>query len=423
MRSRYARVNSTIRVPFLWLITLAVLSACETLSRAENPLSHYEHDLSEVNRRLAEPSVEVAPRPPGTARAALLAEKAFLTEDAADLTRAREAVEALINPAEPFAPFVALHVKLLLQLHQTNQATKEVTWLETNAPLYPEVTGLRTDLLIESGEFTAARTLCETELKKRREWPMLARLAQVNTLVGRAREADALYQEAEGTLTVKQMRVLAWVEVQRGRLAASHGKWDEAEAHYLSAEQAYAGLWSVAAGRAEAAGAQGRYAEAIALYEKLAERTGRPELFQALGDLYRFSGNAEEAKTWQERALVGYRASADRGEVLYFHHLAEFYADVRGDGEVATTWARRDWELRPGPRTRQSLAWALYRKGAISDALKEINAALSSGLQTAHLFEQAARINAAAGRDDEAKRLWAKAASLNPHYEGFHAHF
>jgi|GEM_PF-501871 len=405
----------------LWLFLALVASA--ELVQAKDPLSNYDRDLADVNRRLSEPPVERTGASPQAVHAAMLAEKALLTEAPTDLTRARDAVGAVIEEDEPRAAFVALRAKLLLQLHEVRRATGDINWLERNAPLYPDLPGLQTDLLIEAGKFGAARALCDSSLRHRRTWPMLARLAQVDTLLAQDSEADALYLEAEDTLTVKEMRAFAWLEMQRGRIAASRGKWDTANTHYTRAEQAYSGLWTVASCRAEAAGAQGKYAEAIALYQTLAERTGRPELFQALGDLYRFSGNPAQAKACHDLALAGYLASTERGEVLYYHHLAEFYADVRGDGETALKWARRDCELRPGARRRQMLAWALYRKGAMKEALDEINPVVATGLQDAHLFQQAARLNAANGRDEEAKNLLRKAASLNPGYEGFHAHF
>lgn len=393
------------------------------LDASQTSTSDYERDLADVNRRLSEPAVERGGAPPATVHAAMLAEKALLTEESVDLMTARAAVEAVLDQSEPPPPFVALHAKLALQLHDARAALSDITWLEAHTPEYPENAGLRADLLIEAGEFTPARALCEAALRHRRDWPVLARLAQIDALLGQDAEAETLYQEAQDTLTVKQMRPFSWLEVQRGRLSGGRGKWDEADRHYIRAEQAYSGLRLVAASRAEAAGAQGKYAEGISRYQNLAEHTGRPEFFQALGDLYRYSGDPLHAKIWHERALAGYCASADRGEFLYLHHLAEFYADVRGDGEAALIWARRDYELRPGLRTRQTLAWALYRKGAIPEAMVEMTTVLASGLQNAHLFEQAARVNLAAGHEEEAHRWQIKAASLNPHYEGFHVHF
>ncbi len=90
--------------------------------------------------------------------------------------------------------------------------------------------------------------------------------------------------------------------------------------------------WS-SAGWPRLRAAQGRLDEAIALAEACATRTGRPELAQAAGDLLRRAGAAADARAWHERALAGYLESAGLGEVQYHHHLAEYYADVEGDGD------------------------------------------------------------------------------------------
>lgn len=402
---------------------LILAALASSLCGADVPSSDYDRDLADVNRRLAQVRSQSTGSRSISAQAAVLAEKALLTENCTDLVQARDAVQNVLAGVDPAPAFVALQAKLLLQLHQIEAAERAVGWLETHAPRHADSVGLRIDLLIEAGKFSEAQALCEAGLKRRREWPMLARLARVNTLLGRYKKADALYLEAEDTLTAKQMRVFAWLEVQRGRGAASQGRWDQAESHYARAEQAYSGLWLVAGCRAEAAAAQGDYALGVALYEALIERTDRPELCQTLGELYRFSDDPVRAKAWHERALAGYHDSADRGEVIYYHHLADFYADLRGDGEAAVTWARRDFARRPGPRTRQTLAWALYRVGAVSEALTEITVVLSTGLQNAHLFEQAARINLAAGRKKQSEQLLEKASSLNLNYKAFHVHF
>lgn len=414
-----------LQVIFLWI--LAAIAGPVPLARA-TPVSDYEHDLQEINERLSSPAADPLRLARGPAlpieatRAATLAEKAFLTQATSDLIAARKAMDEVLAVPEPLPTFIALRGKLLLQLHEVRAVQADLDWLQRRSAAPGERAQLQMDLALEAGDFDRVRALCTEALQKRRDWAVLSRLARLATLLGHSVEADTLYQEAEDNLTAKQMRAFAWLEVQRGRLQAVNGRWTEAEAHYVRAERAYSGLWWVASNRAEAAGAQGRTEEAIACYQTVIAATDRPELCQALGDLYRYLGQPAQAKHWHERAFAGYRASAERGEALYLHHLAEFYADVRGDGPAAREWAQRDFDQRPGPRTRQLLAWSLYRCGAREDAYREMNAVLATGLQDAHLFQQAARVSVVCGRDAEAKSLFEKAASLNPRYEGFHVH-
>ena len=81
------------------------------------------------------------------------------------------------------------------------------------------------------------------------------------------------------------------------------------------------------------------------------------------------------------RALAGYLESASLGEVQYHHHLAEYYADVEGDGAAAVLWAERDHELRPHYATEAALAWALHRAGRHDEALEAAHRTLASGVQ------------------------------------------
>ena len=210
--------------------------------------------------------------------------------------------------------------------------------------------------------------------------------------------------------------------MQRGRRELDRGRHDRAWVHYEQADRAYSGYWLVEEHVAELLGAQRKFDQAVALYQRALARAPRPELQHALGDLYLFIGEAERARPWHDRALAAYLESAGRGDVHYYHHLARFYADVRQDGAEAVKWARKDAELRPHFVTYDGLAWALYRRGEFAASLETMDKALASGVKDAHLFFHAGLISLAAGRTAEAKRFLQTVAEMNPGYENFHAH-
>jgi tetratricopeptide (TPR) repeat protein len=218
------------------------------------------------------------------------------------------------------------------------------------------------------------------------------------------------------------MRSYAWVELERGLLELNRGRYQKAAAHYDRADKAYSGYWLVDERRAELLAAGRKFDEAAALFRRIIARAPRPELQQALGDLLAFAGKPDQAKPWHDAALAEYLASAARGEVHYYHHLAGFYADVRQDGAEALKWARKDNELRDNFMTQDALAWALYRDGQFSAARESIKKALASGVRDPHLFFHAAMIHLAAGRTDEGKRLLRTVSDMNPGYENFHVH-
>ncbi|MBV8417745.1 MAG: tetratricopeptide repeat protein, partial [Verrucomicrobia bacterium] len=213
-----------------------------------------------------------------------------------------------------------------------------------------------------------------------------------------------------------------WVELQRGLLDLSHGRYAETRAHYHRADEAYSGYWLIDEHMAELLGAQGKFDEAVTLYEEVVGRVPKADLQQAIGELYALMGKPDQAQLWLDRALAAYDESVERGDVHYYHHLTDFYADVRENGTEAVRWARKDYELRQNFAAEGALAWALYRNGQFAEALHLMEKALSSGVRDARLFYHAAMIQLAAGHSETSKQLLAEAAQINPRHENFHIH-
>jgi tetratricopeptide (TPR) repeat protein len=231
-----------------------------------------------------------------------------------------------------------------------------------------------------------------------------------------------LYDEAVDELTAKEMRHYAWVELQRGVVDLSRGNYEKAREHYERAERAYSGHWMVQEHVAELLGAEGRHDEAEALYRGVIARVPRPYFLQALGELYLSTVKTAEANDCLKRAESAFLESAQRGEVHYYHHLADLYADVFENGVEAVKWAQKDLELRRNFSTLAALAWALYRAGEFSRALELMNESLASGVKDARLFHAAGLIHKAFSPNGKADSYLQMAAAINPHYQNFHVH-
>jgi tetratricopeptide (TPR) repeat protein len=240
--------------------------------------------------------------------------------------------------------------------------------------------------------------------------------------MGDAVGADQLYEEAQDQLTAKEMRAYAWLEVQRGFLDFVHSRHNEARVHYQRADAAYPGYWLVAEHIAELLGAEGRYAEAAANFERVVSTTDRPDLAQAIGELYELAGQTEPATYWKERALRAYLQSARQGEVHYYHHLVDYYSDVAEDGNEAVKWAFKDLQLRENFATQAALAWALYRDGRFNEAVRWIERALTSGIVDARLCFWAGDIYRASGDEIKGHEFRKRGLNLNPAVAGFHVH-
>jgi len=240
--------------------------------------------------------------------------------------------------------------------------------------------------------------------------------------MGDALAADRLFEEAENQLTAKELRSFAWLEVQRGILDFQHGRFEAARSHYRRADLAYPGYWLVEEHIGELLGARGSYEEAAAVFEPIVLAVRRPELEQAIGELYELAGRPEPAAYWKQRALTAYLQSVRRGKVHYFHHLVDFYTDATIDGAEAVKWAHKDLQLRENFATEGALAWAFYRDGQFGEAVRWIDRTLASGVVDARLYFRAGEIYVAAGDEIKGRSHLERAIHLNPSVDRFHIH-
>lgn len=351
----------------------------------------------------------------------LVYQRASLTGNLAAFDAAEQALKRAIEEIGPASDLYLLKANLDFKFHRLAEVRSD---LETGRDLWATMQGrsLRADLDFQEGRYQDAKAGYEAVIREDLTWDNLARLAYLKFKLGDAAGAEQSYIEAEDELTAKEMRHYAWVELQRGVLKLRQGRYDEALAHYDRADRAYSGYWLVDDHKAELLGAQGKYGEAAQLYEQVIARVPRPEFQQALGELYEIMGQSDRAEAWYQKALAAYLESAERGDVHFYHHLTDFYADVREDGAEAVKWARKDIELRRNFSTLAGLAWALYRAGDFAAAFETMNQALSSGAADAHLFFQAATIFQSAGGNGKGERYLQMAEEINPHYRSFHVH-
>jgi tetratricopeptide (TPR) repeat protein len=351
----------------------------------------------------------------------LLHQRASLAGDPAQLVTVERSIERavplLVNPGDLYL----LMSNVAFKLHRLADAEAALLAIPA-ADHCTEVGLLRADLDFQHGRYRQAEAGYIAAIDAARSWSGLARLAYFRSKMGDFEEADRLYREAEDQLTAKEMRSYAWLEVQRGFMAFSRGAYAEARSHYDRAEAAYPGYHLVEEYRAELLGAEGKCAEAIDLFQALAADSGRPDLLQAIAELCKIAGAPDAARHWQGRAVAGYMQSLQRGEVHYYHHLADYYADVTKDGTAAVAWAKADLQLRQNYATQAGLAWAFYRNGEFGEARGWIDRALTSGVVDAHLLFRAAEIYAASGDMERSRTFLDAAKALNPFVESFHLH-
>jgi predicted negative regulator of RcsB-dependent stress response len=343
----------------------------------------------------------------------------MLTRNLAELEAVEVVLDRVIHQTGRWPDLCLLKTRIDLTFHRLGDVERDLA-LASNLAASAEGRALRADLDLQCDRFEDARKGYESAIQGNRTWLNLACLAYLEARLGNVGRADQLYVEAEDEITAKEMRSYSWVELRRGLLKFTHGDYDGAARHYQRAKEAYSGDVLADEHVAELLAARGRFDEAIRLYQTLIERSPRPELQHALGNLLRFVDKPDQAEPWYGRALEAYLASARVGQVHYYHHLSELYADGWHAGAEAVRWARLDLAVRRNSSTQAALAWGLYLDGRPADAVDAMQAALSFGVLDAELFDRAATICLAAGRTREGNNYLRTAAEINRHYKDFH---
>jgi tetratricopeptide (TPR) repeat protein len=258
----------------------------------------------------------------------LLYKRASITGDLAALSALERDIERAIPLLAHPGDLYLLKAHTALKLHKLAQVQAALVALTA---IYESSEGrlIRADLDFQHGRYQLAEESYSGVQQAERSWGGLARLAYLYGKMGDEPAADRLYEEAQDQLTAKEMRSYAWLEVQRGSLDFAHGRLDAARLHYQRAATAYPDYWLVDEHIAELLGAEGEYGNAIAILERNVSMVRRPEVEQAIGELYDLSGCSEMALQWKQRALAAYLESARRGEVHYYHHLADYYLTWR----------------------------------------------------------------------------------------------
>ena len=244
-----------------------------------------------------------------------------------------------------------------------------------------------------------------------------ARLARLAELTGDTQTAIDLLRQNLGPGVES-----VWYRVRLGELFFRQGRLEIALSHFDSARRLRPDSYLVLEHLAEVRAAQGKFDEALTLYQQVVTAVPRAEFFQALGDLYVFMNRPAAAKSWHERALNAYLKSVSATNAHYYHHLAGFYSDAQENPAEALRWARQDKESRDSIYASDSLAWALYRSGEFTAAATEMEHALVLGTKDAHLLFHAGMIFSRAGQIERGSGLLKQALAVNPRYNSFHMH-
>jgi len=249
-----------------------------------------------------------------------------------------------------------------------------------------------------------------------------SRISYLNFIAGDTAKAISLMKVAvaEGVEAQLPSENLAWLYYELGEYFTQAGDALSANAAYVAALGIHPGDYRALAGLAKLRANNGRYAEAIVLYQKAVAVVPMPIFVGELGDLYARTGNMVEAK--KQYQLVEYIGLLGKiNQVLHNRDLALFYADHDLKLPEALTLARKEFEVRHDVYTWDALAWALYKNGQYKEAGKADENALAQGTKDSLLLYHAGMIAAKLGDASLARTELTKALQINPHFHLIYA--
>jgi tetratricopeptide (TPR) repeat protein len=249
-----------------------------------------------------------------------------------------------------------------------------------------------------------------------------SRLSYLKFIAGDTRAAIGLMKIAvtEGVEAQLPSENLAWLYYELGEYETQAGDAASADAAYLAALNTHPGDYRALASLARLRANNGRYAEAISLYQKAIAVVPMPTFIAELGDLYEKTGNQAEAQ--KQYSLVEYIGLLGHiNQVLHNRDLALFYADHNIKLAESLELAEKELEVRRDVYTWDALAWALYKNGKLTDAAKASENATRFGTRDSLLLFHAAMIADALGQREQARNELTEALHINPHFHLIYA--
>jgi tetratricopeptide (TPR) repeat protein len=284
------------------------------------------------------------------------------------------------------------------------------------------------DAYADMGEYNKARsaydrlTPRDMTLSPRAAYARDSRLSYLAFIAGDSAGAINLMKTAvtEGVEAQLPSENLAWLYYELGEFYAQAGDFSSADSAYLAALTIHPGDYRALAALGKLRANNGRYEEAIVLYQKAIAVVPMPVFVAELGDLYGKSGNRAEAQ--QQYALVEYIGLLGHiNQVLHNRDLALFYADHDMKLAEALDLAQKELEVRHDIYTWDALAWALYKSGKLTEAAKASEKALQFGTRDSLLLFHAGMIAERLGQLEQARTEFKEALAINPHFHLLYA--
>ena len=274
--------------------------------------------------------------------------------------------------------------------------------------------GVIGDALIELGRYHAAFVTYDRMATMRPSLSSYSRVAHALDLLGHTKVAISDMKLAVNA-SLGQGEAEAWSHVQLGKIYWEIGRVAATGAEDRAALRAYPGYPLALDALARVQAAEGHMQAAIAAETEAVNRIPLPQYVSFLGDLYHAAGNHAAAR--KQYGLIGVidKLLAANG-VNSDLEISVFDSDHHITPTATVALAYKAFHERPSIDGDDALAWALTRDGQCATALPHANRALRLGTKDALKFFHRGMTKRCLGMHAAARRDFAHALALNPHF-------
>lgn len=339
----------------------------------------------------------------------------------ADPSAHRRAEQALrrslaVQPADNAGAHTGLGA-LAAARHDFAQALLHARTATRDDPYAPAGYGVLADAYTQLGRYEESYRAVQRMNDLRPDAAALARASYTFELRGETDRASDLMRRSLAVAATPAERAFAYTCLSQLALQSGNprGALDLA-ARALRSAPADSALLEA---RARARTALGDLRGAVRDYEAAIALAPLPHYLLGLGELQQSLGRSDEAAAQyavlraQETVRQAEKGPADTDAIL-------FEADHGSSGR-AVAMARETARDRPFVAVHDAQAWALYRAGRHTEALREADLALALGTRSALFHYHRAAIRHALGQDREARADLVVALRTEPRFHPLHA--
>lgn len=283
-----------------------------------------------------------------------------------------------------------LRAKLQLTYHRFAEALETTRRAQIVRTDDHDVWGQITDALVELGDYPGAVKAAQRMVDLRPDSSSYARVSYLRSLHGDTQGAIQAMTAAVKAANPNDPEGIAWCRVQLGNELMNAGRLDAAEREFDEALRIFADHPLALRGKAEARIAAGDVQGAIEICEREQAKNASADAAQMLGGLYKQLGREGDALEQYEKFETLERENAVIEKS--WRHLINHWLDQNRNLDQALTLATQEYETRKDIFTCDSLAWALFKNGRVTEAKKYINEALRTGTKDTRINSHAKQI-------------------------------